>query len=427
MNNQPSYNRQVQIDKLIKENISLKKKLKLYQEKEKLYKSSIIKIKKYQSECQITFIKSLNDYKAHEDKIKKSFINYQKLLEKHYKSNENRFIEENNSLNIEIKKRNNIIKNLNKKISILSEKLNKAEFDFKFKKKKLVDEVVSKDRQLNELNESMIQLAKDTNDEIKLLRDEFKLYKNEKKQIRKSGNSLGVINNDDLFDKNNYYNTSNKNNKNDLNNNIYLNKKIYSNEDINYLINRLYLLENQNKNLIQKLRRKEEELLICNNLKNELIYNNDINNYASFLEENINNRNILKFQNLEKMLLDYGNKINDLKTQYDESLIRHQNEIQEIKNNYENNIINNKNDDMGEEQIYNEDNNDDDDIKNYDNYINDEYFNNYDINELQITSNKNNGQFLNYDEYQNDKNMVSEEGIKDEYINSQLPKINTLD
>ena len=290
-----------------------------------------------------------------------------------------------------------------------------------------MDEVVSKDRQLNELNESMIQLAKDTNDEIKLLRDEFKLYKNEKKQIRKSGNSLGVINNDDLFDKNNYYDTFNKNNKNDLNNNIYLNKKIYSNEDINYLINRLYLLENQNKNLIQKLRRKEEELLICNNLKNELIYNNDINNYASFLEENVNNRNILKFQNLEKMLLDYGNKINDLKTQYDESLIRHQNEIQEIKNNYENNIINNKNDDMGEEQIYNEDNNDDDDIKNYDNYINDEYFNNYDINELQITSNKNNGQFLNYDEYQNDKNMVSEEGIKDEYINSQLPKINTLD
>ena len=291
-----------------------------------------------------------------------------------------------------------------------------------------MDEVVSKDRQLNDLNESMIQLAKDTNDEIKLLRDEFKLYKNEKKHIRKTGNSLGVLNNDNLFDKNNYYDMSNKNNKNDLNNNIFLNKKIYSNEDINYLINRLYLLENQNKNLFQKLRRKEEELLICNNLKNELMYNNDMNKNASFFEENINNQNILKFQNLEKMLLDYGNKINDLKTQYDESLIRHQNEIQEIKNNYENNIINNKNDDnMGEEQNYNEDNNDDDYIKNYDNYINDEYFNNYDINELQITSNKNNGQFLNYDEYENDKNLVSEEGIKDEYINSQLPKINTLD
>ena len=43
------------------------------------------------------------------------------------------------------------------------------ESDYQIKNKKLESEVVSKERKLNELNESMIQLARDTNDEIKLL------------------------------------------------------------------------------------------------------------------------------------------------------------------------------------------------------------------------------------------------------------------
>ena len=119
------------------------------------------------------------------------------------------------------------------------------------------------------------------------------------------------------------------------------------------------------------------------------------------------------------MIIDCGNKIHNLKTQYDESLIRHQNEIKEIKNNYENNIINNKNDDdIGEDYI------------NDDGYTySDEYFNNYDINEFQITNNKNSEMYM-YDgdeDVDNKRNITSEEGIKDEYINSQLPKINTLD
>ena len=170
MNNPTSFNPKTKnkINLLIEENLSLKYKLKLYEEKEKLYKSSIIKIKKVQSECQMTFIKTLNDYKAHEDKIKKTFIKYQKLLERHYKSNENRFIVDNNTLYLELRQKKNIIKNLTKKINYLNEKLDKTKNVFNFKNKKLQDEVLSKDRKLNELNESMFHLAKDTNNEIKL-------------------------------------------------------------------------------------------------------------------------------------------------------------------------------------------------------------------------------------------------------------------
>ena len=51
--------------------------------------------------------------------------------------------------------------------------------------------------------------------------------------------------------------------------------------------------------------------------------------------------------------------------------------------------------------------------------------NDYDINELVITNNKNN--YQNMKDYGNDEIINQDERIKDEYINSKLPKINTLD
>ena len=407
---------------LTEENTSLKNKLKLFQTTEKLYKSSILTIKKYQREYQKTFIKALNDYKIHEDKIKKTYIQYQKLLEKHYKANEDKFLEENNALNMEIRQKNNIIKKLNKQISILNERISKTEFDCRYKNQILEDEVESKNRKLSELNESMFQLAKDTNDEIHLLRGEFKNY-----QINSIKNGEIKIDED-----NNKINNIYSNNINELDipldlnarANEYYDKNMYNSNEINYFLNKLYLLETQNKNLEILLRRKDEELSLCNNFQNELLYNNSMNNYVSSIDKENNEKINLKIQNLEKTLINYGNKINDLKNKYNESLIRHQNEIQEIINNYENDINDNDNNDLLEENgnndlidYYNEEGNN----------FNEDYFNNYDINELEITNNINMNPFPNYEQNSSGKNINSEGGIKDEYINSKLPKINTLD
>ena len=180
MNNQPAFNRPPNINLIFQENIKLKKKLQSFQEKEKSYKSSIEKLKKFQNEYQKNFTKALNDYKLHEEQIKKTYINYQKLIENHYKENENRFLEENSSIKPKI---GNIV--LNNKIRFLNKKLNKIESDFQFENKKLESEVVSKERRLSELNESMIQLARNTNDEIKLLRDEFEMFNNKRKRIKR--------------------------------------------------------------------------------------------------------------------------------------------------------------------------------------------------------------------------------------------------
>ena len=409
MNNQPAFNRPQNINLIFQENIKLKKKLQSFQEKEKSYKSSIEKLKKFQNEYQKNFTKALNDYKLHEEQIKKTYINYQKLIENHYKENENRFLEENSKLNMEIKQKNNIIKNLNNKIRFLNKKLNKVESDFQFENKKLESEVVSKERRLSELNESMIQLARNTNDEIKLLRDEFEMFNNKRKRIKRYQS----------FDKSNYDNNFNNDicdsNSRRKVRDFYIKEKC-GNNDIEYLIDQINLLENQNHNLRQKLKRKEEELIICNKLKNELFFNNNMKNYfSSNPNNNINYINKLKLNNLSnnyrntrKNNINHKNFSNKSQKDIYEPNINFKNN--NLNQNY--NLFKEKSENINEEKI-----------PNYPDY--DQFLNNYDINELIITSNQND--FYNYNGF-GENNMINQiDGIKDEYINSRLPKINTLD
>ena len=185
------------------------------------------------------------------------------------------------------------------------------------------------------------------------------------------------------------------------------------------MTNKISMLEIQNKNLKQRLERKEEELVICNKLKNELFYENNMKNYFPSFSNDINNdrntinklkfnkssSNFINYRNQNKHsnfnYIDFSNKSkdtipktnitfkNDLKLKYNLFKEKRKNTIDEIDNNY-NPILND-----------------------------------YDINELVITNNKNN--YQNMKDYGNDEIINQDERIKDEYINSKLPKINTLD
>jgi len=409
MNNQPQLNHQMNINKIFQENINLKKKLQSFQEKEKLYLASISKFRKFQNEYRKTFIKTLNDYKLHEEQIKKTYINYQKLIENHYKENENRFLEENSKLTMEIKQKNNIIKNLNNKIRLLNQKLNKVENDYQFENKKLESEVVSKERRLSELNESMIQLARNTNDEIKLLRDEFEIFNNKKKRNKRFQS----------FQKTDYDNSFTEDdigsNNMRVKGNFYDRRK-RKNKDIDFLINQVNILERKNQNLTQKLKRKEEELQNCNKLKNELFYNiNMKNNFPSFQKYN-NNINLNKSK-YNKLSNNYRNKKHHINMKYNIFSDKNKNEINDLNNNYEKDLNQNYNLFKEEGKNINKEN-----ILDFPNY--DQFLNDYDINELIITSNQN--KFHNFNKFDED-DINHEEGIRDEYINSRLPKINTLE
>ena len=408
-------NQNININQLHKEYNNLKKKLQLFQEKEKLYQSSISKLKKFQNEYQQAFNKALNDYKLHEEQIKKTYINYQKSIENHYKENEDKFLEEISKLNLEIKQKNNIINNLNNKIIFLNKKLNKMESDYQIKNKKLESEVVSKERKLNELNESMIQLARDTNDEIKLLRDEFEFFNNRKiknKRYQSLQKTEDYKNNSSGFDEITPNNLS-------IKRYYYDGKYEHNNKKINYLMNKVNILEIQNKNLKQRLERKEEELVICNKLKNELFYENNMKNYfPSFSNDVNNNRNTinkLKFIKSSSNFINYRNQNKHRNFNYNDFPNKSKNDMSKTNITFKNdlklkyNLFKEKKKNTNEEID-----------SNYNQILND-----YDINELIITNNQNN--YKNINDYGNDEIINQDERIKDEYINSKLPKINTLD
>ena len=415
-NQQRSFNQNININQLLQENNDLKKKLKSFEKKEKLYQSSISKLKQFQNEYQQTFNKALNDYKLHEAQIKKTYINYQKLIEKHYKENENKFLEEISKLNMEIKQKDNIINNLNNKIIFLNKKLNKMESDYLIKNKKLESEVVNRERKLNELNESMIQLARDTNDEIKLLRDEFEFFNNRKvknKRYQSLQKTEDYKNNSIVFD-----GLSPKNMK--IKRYYYEGKKDeHSNKKNNYLTNKISMLEIQNKNLNQRLERKEEELVLCNKLKNELFYENNMKNYIPSFQNDINNNrnklNKLKLSKSSSNFKHYRNKNNYKNFNYNDFSNKSQNDMSRTNMDFDNRL------NLKYSLFKEKRNNANEEIDNNYNQI----LKDYDINELVITSNQNN--FQNLKDYGNNDIINQDEIIKDEYINSKLPKINTLD
>ena len=91
------------------ENNSLKSQLNISLEKEKLYNSTVEKIKKIQAENEKSYFDSLKENKKREEEIQQKFLNFQKILEDQYGENEKRLTEEINQLTKEISKRDNII------------------------------------------------------------------------------------------------------------------------------------------------------------------------------------------------------------------------------------------------------------------------------------------------------------------------------
>jgi predicted RNase H-like nuclease (RuvC/YqgF family) len=140
---------------------------------------------------------------------------------------------------------------------------------------------------------------------------EEKVY-NKKKQINHNNEN-----------NNNHRNNQNNNNINNLNNN---------NVDFNDPKIQLYTLESENNNLKEELMKKEEELnfwkSIRENLNKNITHSINRNDYYS----------TMKIQQLEKILFNYGKKINDLKNLYNRTLIEQRREKEELKRNYENSL-----------------------------------------------------------------------------------------
>ena len=461
---------QQNLEKLKKENISLKNEIKLLKEKENSYQSSISRIKKIQNEYESSYNESLNDYKKHEEELKKKYLEYQKILENQNQENEKRLSDEIFLLKSELKEKDNIINALKEKINTLNEKITKDELTYYFKEKEYEDIIISKERKLSELNEAIKQIVQEATEEIKRLSEQLEDFQNrtrlanpmnfliEKETLENNYNlqninnlnnlgnlnalnnlnnlnrsvdnvkqnnlnsikslkqndiikqSQNIINNSvllsDNFKKvikdgntpqriNNSFMLNNKNNNLANDNPLFYTQNNFYNKNNPDLMTQLYILQNDKNLLVNQLQQKEKEVNFWKNLRSDL-YANAQNN----LRGNNSNKyiNDIKLQNMEKTLINYGNKINRINKQYNESLKNHQREIDKLKNEMENSINLTQNSKIMNEGTFN--------------------MNSYE--EVDMDENEQASEDLLH---ALKISIPSKEGIRNEYINSQVQKI----
>ena len=263
------------LNNLQAENISLKSQIEFYIEKDKLNKKSIEKIKKIQNEIENNYSNSLLDLKKRENNIKNNYNKFKEILEKNLDENEKRLMNEINILKNQLIKRDEIISILKTNNSELNEKISKIEIDLYYQKENYDKIILSKDRQLNELQKTIKYITKETQNKFNDINEQISNFKNMKNEE----------NNNEL------YNTeTERNNINDENNN---------NENyINELINKINLLESN-------LEEKDKEINYMKNIVQN--YNNNNNNeYISDDTNNLKNINSEKHENQINSIRDYN-------------------------------------------------------------------------------------------------------------------------
>ena len=447
------------LEKYNKENISLKNQIEILKEKENSYQTSISKIKKIQNEYESSYNLFINDYKKNKEEIRNKYLEYQNILEKQNEENEKRLSEEIFLLKKELKEKDNIINSLNEKINILNLKISKDQFNYYFKEREYEDIIISKERKLNELNEAIKQIVKEATDEIKRLSQQLEEFQKKSKlsnpmnfvieketiennyninnlnrsvdNARNNINSIKSLKQNDIIRQSqninsnsvllsdNYRNVLNNvntplrmnnsfmiNNKfNKLNNNdnpLFYTQNNFYNPNNKDLKAKLYILQNDKNMLANQLKQKEKEVNFWKNLRTDLYANAQDYNKIN-IHPNSNNKyiNDIKLKSMEKTLMNYGNKINKIKKQYNESLKNHQREIDKLRNDVESSVNLTQHSKMNEGTFntnsYEElgDNDDIDQGKSTSEDL---------IHALKIT-------------------IPSKEGIRNEYINSQVQKI----
>jgi hypothetical protein len=473
-NDNNNNNNEQNIELIQKENILLKNQIQTLKEKESQYQSSISKIKQTQSEYENAYKNAIKDYSKQQEDLKNKYLEYQSILEKQNEDNEKSYMDEILLLKVKLKEKDDIINSLTEKINALNEKITKDEMNYIFKEKEYEEVIISKEKKLSELNEAIKQIVQEATDEIKRLSGQLEEFQRKGKKnnpvdffIEKE---IKDLNNNNININNNKNNREliinsnlNKSVDNILNNNINSIKSFKQNDIIQQsqniinnsvllsenfknvlkdtttpqkpnksfiikpriqnpkinneipmyytqnnffgkneqdLMTQLYMLQNDKTILTNELKKKEKEVSFWKNLRTDL--------YNSAMQQSFNGiryspsakyLNDFKIRNMEKTLHSYGNKINQIKKQYNESMKNHQREIEKLRNDMENSIHFTQ-----QSRIINDRNNEEDELDDMEQKSLNEDL----LHALKIT-------------------IPSKEGIRNEYINSQVQKIKNAD
>ena len=183
---------------------------------------------------------------------------------------------------------------------------------------------------------------------------------------------LRPSNNDYLINKKNenYNNIIDNNLKsNNINNNLNLNysnaKNGNKNDNNNNSNNYINYNNMNNENLKNNTNgeKEEEEIIINNNKKNQITYNQNYNNNYNINDNN--NKNILRGRKPNKIKSDLDNKDKNILNRYEDNNNIHEEEIENQNNNIENDIDNDKEYNDYQNPSSNNENNNINDIEDY--------------------------------------------------------------
>lgn len=314
-------------------------------EKQNYYKSeNNIKLIEANNELSYKQLLNVNDNKIDEDK-KQKYIN-------HLKESTKRLNYEINILNQEIFYKNEMINSLQDKVYSLNEKLNQEKLNCHFIEKECENKIKLEKRKMEELKLILKQITKEATDAIKNLSLQLEEVQMKSKLQNNNINNLNNIKNsfNELFEKL-------SKDKNINNNNINQNLNIYdiNKNNIDYLSiieKENYLLKYENNKLKNELQQKNEELKFWKDLKNNISISSSDRN--DILKE-------IKIKKLGKTLMNYDNKIKQLRNQYKNIVIKNEIEKNKINNYYLNpskiNSIKNSYDKQNYNTVYGKDNN----------------------------------------------------------------------
>ena len=297
--------------------LNLKSQQNLFLEKQKYYKSEN-NIKKMKSKNNLSYnqLHNANINKINEDSIKQRYMN-------HLKENTKRLNYEIDMLNQEIFHKNEMINSLQDKVYSLNDKLNQEKLNRHFIEKECENKIKLEKRKMEELKIILKQITNEATDTIKSLSIQLEEIQMKSKFQNNNIKNLNNIKNsfDELFTRLSIDNDMNNNNKN-INQNLYDINNVNS-DHLNRIKKENYLLKYENNKLKNELLRKNEEIKFLKNLKN--------NNISISTSDRNDILKEIKIKKLGKTLMNYDNKIKQLRNQYKKIVIK--NELEKNKMN----------------------------------------------------------------------------------------------
>jgi chromosome segregation ATPase len=177
------------ISALKNEIAALKEQIKLSKEQETQSQQTLNKIKQIHKEFETSYLTAISEYKTIEENLKKQYFSYQSILENQFNQSEKRLNDQISHLKSVLKTKTDLITQLTKENSELKQTITQNEIDFNLKENEYENLLASKDKRLNELDNTIKEISEDAAEDLRKLSGKLEML-----QVKMQGSNSNIIN-----------------------------------------------------------------------------------------------------------------------------------------------------------------------------------------------------------------------------------------